>query len=381
MATLTTAPERAASGRKVSVALGIDETGANFARVWVTAAPAGSELRKKIDDSRQSRVEVFSGDANSIWENTFDRGGRYTFQVQEYTRGRASYGGGYQYAPDTNPLETPVGTEYTVTVDIGQRMTCPVGAGGDTATLLFWVWGTTIRESTVALHGEASPTIIADSPTPKMAAAMESTAVRAAVTALKNTAVSTALGDISSIVADMVTKLNLHHGIAAGTHALGGGDDTKIPVQYASTMAPKDLPTFVNVALQMLKRHRTNDAGDGTGPGGALYHEPGGDPKADFVSMPIIDAVAGLSDAYAALAEIYRSHQTHLPPSAADPGEYHELPTGPYTESDFELNALPKLLQVHYEVFSVLAAIDPAVPPTQTEGATLLISQAGFSEG
>lgn len=378
MATIATSPALPVPGRAVKVTFTLQESGANFFRASVTHAPPGSDLRGKLDKSRQRSVPVADGDGGETqpWETKFDRGGRYTFVVQEYTRG-ASGSRGYQGAPGNAPLETPLGSEYTLTLDIGQRMTQPVGTSVDTATLLLWVWDDKIRVTTLDTHGEVSPAIItAAVPTPKMAAAMESTAVIAAVAALATASgvlVSSARGDPSAIVADMVTNINAHQVIALGIHALGDGTNL-IPAQYASTMAPADLPTFVNLTLRYLRQHRNND--DGNGPGSEVYHDPNlSSPKADFQFSPIIDAVAGLADAYAALAEIWRCHEGHRPMA----NEWHGNPTMPV--APFNLAALPLILQVHLRVFEVLASFSSAVPATQTAGAMLLIEGAGFAEG
>lgn len=387
MAALSSSPTRIAPNREAKLFVALNQAGANWARLWITNAPPGSEYRGKLDKSRERRIPVFESDGGpkNPWTVTFDKGGRYSFVAQEYTRG-ATGSAGYERAPGVAPQEAKVGSEYSLTLDVGQRLTFPVGTGADTATLVLWVWADTIQPTTIETYGENSPDITAPTPTEKMRLAMESDAVRSAVAALVTPApmaASTAIGNITAIVADMVAKINLHHGLASGLHPLGGGDDTKIPVQYASTMSPKDLATFVNVALQMLRRHRQNDGGNG--PGSAIYHDPPSSaPKADFLSMPIIDAVAGLADAYPALAEIYRSHRNHQPhyPSINDyPGEYHGGSTGIYTSTDYDMTTLPPLLLVHLAVFEVLASFNSTVPPTQTSGATLLIEQAGGVDG
>jgi hypothetical protein len=203
---------------------------------------------------------------------------------------------------------------------------------------------------------------------------MESTAVIAAVDAIAGVTVSSAIGDIDAIVSDIVTNHNAHNNIAGGIHN-DADTDNQIPVFYASTMAPKDLPTFVNVALQYQRRHRTNDDGSGT-PGAGEYHDPtGSSAKADFANIPIIDQVAGLAEAYAALAEIWRCHEGHR----VTPSEWHGTPSAPV--SSFALATLPPILQVHLRVFEVLASFSSAAVPTQIPGAQLLIEQCGGVEG
>lgn len=375
MATLSTLPALVVPNRKAQFQFELDESATNFVRVWVTNAPPGSELREKLDKARANRIEVFISESptDHTWETQFDRGGRYTFAAQEYIRG-ATGSAGYQGAPGAAPLETKVGSEYTITLDIGQRLTSPVGTGEDRATLVLWLWGNDIEETTVEHHGERSPDIIAESPSPHMKAAMDATAVRSAVAALGGISATTALGDVDAIVSDIVTQHNAHINIAIVLHYTADTANA-LPVQYASTMAPKDLPVFVNLALQYQRRHRIND--DGSGEYGAgEYHNPTGAAfKADFANVPIIDTVSGLPDAYAALAEIWRCHEGHRP----FPNEWHGTPTGPV--SSFALATLPLLLQVHLRVFEVLSSFSSTAVPTQVPGAQLLIEGAGFVEG
>lgn len=381
MTTLSSLPPLIVPKRKVKVIVTITGTGANSARLWIVNAPPGSEHRANLDQSRQRRIKVFEaksgGGVNDPWETSFDVGGPYTFVVQEYTRGASGHGGGYQFDPDAAPEETPVGDEETLTLHIGQRFTFPVGTGADTATLLTWVWNDKIRITTLEHHGEASPDIIEPTDSPKIRAALESTAVRTAVAALSSASglsCDTALGNPSTIVSDMVTNHNGHTVLAVGIHNNGDGDNL-IPPFYASTMAPKDLPTFVNLVLQYQRRHRLND--DGTGvPGAGDYHNPTGSlAKADFANVPIIDAVGSLAEAYAALAEIYRCHEGHR----VIPSEWHGNPSGAF--GTFALATLPPVLLVHLRVFEVLASFASTVPDTQTPGAMLMIERAGGLEG
>jgi hypothetical protein len=379
VASITSLPELVVPKREAKLIFAPVDSAANFVRVWIVGAPPGSGYRAQLDKSRERRLNVFESKSptDHTWEVTFDVGGRYTFAVQEYARGQSG-SQGYQGAPGTEPLETKLGDEETLTFDAGQRITMPVGTGADTASLLVWVWADNIRTTTLELHGEASPDIVTATPSSKMRAAMESTAVRAAVAALVDEVVATAIGNIDAIVADIVENHNGHTVLASGLHLTGDAVNL-IPESYASAMAPKELPGFVNIALRAMRQHRLNIGDSGSGETGEIdsgeQHRPGSVFVADFAHVPIIDAVASLDQAYAALAELWRCHEGHYP----FPSAWHGVPSG--SVDPFGLDALPPLLEVHLQVFEVLASFSSPAVATQVPGAQLLIEQAGGVEG
>src|SRR5262245_53582646 len=151
MPTLTTSPTFAPPKGEVQVRFALSEPSANFVRVWVTEAPPGSELKTKLDKATQNRFAVYTGDGGDAnpWKQTFDLGGKYTLVAQEYVRGAQPYGGGYQGSPDGNPSETKVGSESTLELFIGQRLTSVIQAGEHQVTLALWVWDSKIQQTTL----------------------------------------------------------------------------------------------------------------------------------------------------------------------------------------------------------------------------------------
>lgn len=374
MASLSTTPTYPVPNKEVRIAIALTESGTNYVRIWVTVAPEGSELATKITESTQSRFEVFDGDGGAAqpWRFTPDVGGKYTFLAQEYTKGNG-FGGGYEGDPLGAKTETKVGGEATLTLEIGQAVQQPIGVGADVATLVFWVWAGTIRKTTIALHGENSPRIESDSPSPLAKSAMETSAVKTALAALVDIACNpTATGTLATIVAEMVTDLNAHNAALGGVHSGADGDNV-IPPELQSAPTPQTLIEFVNDALPKMRRHRLNDHGGETvtpapgGTGSAAYHVVG-TAKADLLNMPLYTSVGSHAEAYAALADIWRAH------------EGHRVSTVVHGTADTTnaLAALPPLLEVHRQYLTVLANPAPAAPPAQSSGVQHLISVAGF---
>jgi hypothetical protein len=376
MATLSTIPLYPTPGRKTNITFTLTESGSNYVRVWCTAAPPGSTLRTKLDGTQdpRNRVEVFESDggSNHPWRFAFDKGGRYTFVAQEYTRGASSYGGGYQGATDGAPSETKVGSEATLTIDIGERYVLPVGTGADVADLVLWVWGDTIRATTIAVQGEKSPAIQSASPTPRMLAVIESSTVVSALTALAGVACSTAIGTISSLVSGYVTDWNAH--LADATAHEDADADNLLPVGFSVAGNAAELPKFVNEALRKMRQHFTNDAVDGntvSGRDSGDYHNVSGK-KNDLTNMPIVESVGDTQTAYIGLADLYRCY------------EEHRVSTTVHDSAD-STNVLPvttthKLFELHRIVLDILADTNPTAPATRSSGGMLLIQQVGGVE-
>jgi hypothetical protein len=373
--TLATSPVYVVPHRPASLTFTLGESGANYARIWCTAAPIGSKLRKLLDESTQSRVRLFETDgvANPI-EYKFEKGGAYTLVSQEYTRGASAYGGAYEHAAGSAPSETKVGTEHTVTLYVGQRMTSKIGSQKDTATLVIWVWNDTIRQTTLAAHGEATPAVISPS-TPNATAASDSTALKTALTNLIGVAVATAIGTVATITSEMVTKINAHFAKVSGSPGTHAAADTDNPltVDIGSASTPAELQTFVSKILIALRYHYLNDAtlgGTNSGIDSAGYHVVSAAKKNDFLDAPLFRSVGSLDEAYRALADIWRSYEAHRASTVV-----HGT-----ADSTNTLTTLPKLLLVHKEFFIVLASASPTTPPTQSSGAVVLMQQAGFLE-
>jgi hypothetical protein len=367
---LSTLPAYAPPGRETQVIFDLTEAGANFVRAWVTVAPPGSELRANLEKSTQSRVQIYQGDGgeNASLRRKFDKGGKYTIVCQEYQRGAAAYGGGYQGAPDGAPSETKLGAETTLTLFIGQRMTAELGANGDTATLVLWVWDQTIRATSLGVHGEVSPALKSDSPTPRARAAIESAAVTGALSGLAGQTVATLTGDPGAVLEDFLTVWSGH--LADGISHAAADTYNGLAAGLAGAPSVASLKEAITEILPNIRYHYTNDAQRGNvvnGRDSAGFHNVVGK-KNDNANLPLLAGV-GDADAYWALAELHRSYEAHRASAV------HVTPDVTHV-----LDPLPPLLTLASLFFEVLASTTPVTPPAQSTGAQQLISRASFAE-
>ncbi len=371
MTTLSVSPAYPVPGRECSLTF-VVSGGANFAKIWIVKAPQGSKLRTKIDSSVESRLPFQFGAVSTPIQFTPDVGGIYTFVVQGYVKGASSYGGSYENDPSGNETETPIGAESNLTVQVGQRVTQKVGKSPDSATLTLWIFGSTIRGTTLAVHGEASPSLSKPAST-KAGIAVESTAVQDALLPLVDADVATALGDLGTIVLNLGTIINGH--LANGSVHNAADAVNVIPVGLTSSVSPNDLPKVMSSIFGSLKRHFQNDDGGKTtgvvpGPDSADYHQLAGILKEDTIDLPIFDSVGDLETAYAGIADVWRSYEAHR----------QNLGVHLLVDSTNVLSPLPAVLQLHQLFISVLASIAPVVPPTINSGVVTAVSTAGFKE-
>ncbi len=340
--------------------------GGNYLRAWVTAAPEGSEFATKLKESTQHRALAYQGDAASKWNATFDVGGKYTIVTQEYTRG-TSYGGGYENDPNGAESETKVGSETTLSLFVGQRLTAEIGVSPDTATLVLWVWDSTIRPTTLAVHGEKSPCLVKETPTPLCKLAMESTSVLTAVAALENVLVSTSLGTISTIATELITRLTFHLS-EPGVHALTDSYNV-ISKAFKNAATPTSIITSVAELVYKYGRHVHNDGGLGAGPGEVGVHVITGTNVADWTNSLVAPSPGDLAGVLTALADVWRCYEAHRV----------NLSVHLIADTSNVMTALPVMLLLHKAFLTVLASQNPTPSPAQSTGAALLIAH-GFVE-
>ena len=246
-----------------------------------------------------------------------------------------------------------------------------MGIEPDTATILFYVFdGYMVRATDKQTYGEQTPAII-DPKTKKATGAAGAAATLAALAALGGQTATAIRGDLATVVSNIATQFALHRVvITAGMHNVA---DTYslIPADIFASVTPKELPTFVNAALQAFRRHMTNDS-NGTGPGsntlgGSIgpFHAPGVGGYCDFINAPLYRSVGGVEDAYGAVADLWRSYEAHR----VSVGGTNAHGTADVTHT---LTALPPLLAVHAAFLTVTAALSPAPAPGQQSGVALL---------
>ncbi len=378
MTNLLSSPEFIAPNRQAALRFTVTDDSCDYIRIWCTVAPTGSALDKRINSTKdpRNRVVVFEGKPTEQWNTYFDKGGKYTFVAQEYSKG-SGYGGGYQGDPNGSDREDQLGAEVTLTLHVGQRGTQVIGPPGDQAELVVWVWNNNILRTTKEFEGEDSPAIVAASPSSRVQTAIKSAEVEEALEDLVGSSIFDATGDLESFVATLWDRINAH--FAYPNHA-NADTDNVLANSWETAYGPTELAKFVNQALKSLANHYVNDAGyadepPGTsGPDMREYHQDGGENVSDRVNLPLYQGVSSYAEAYGGLCDVYRSlagHRANVAvhdyASAEGPG--HSMPEA----SD--------LMGVHIAFLTVLATNNPTVPAAQSIGMQRLISVAGFKEG
>ncbi len=339
--------------------------GGNWFRIWVTNAPTGTQWRNDLDTTSAPRLEVYANDTVGQWEWTPTKGGVYVFKAQEYTRGSGG-SGGYQGAPSSAPSETKIGSETTISVYVGQRLTQTLGIAPDTATLALWVWNDTIRATSLVEHGEKTPSVTAPT-SPKAITATLNSSLITAVAALANVSCTTALGTLSTVINDIIDNFNLHTQLEAGVH---DDPDSESPVQpsFRSPDSPEGTVRTMQEVLRRLELHMRTDAGTGTGTGD--WHDVGAGIVADWANLPVIKAPGNASQAMTAVGAAWAAYEAHRVSTAV-----HGIADATNT-----LDALPAILNIHRLFATAIQANSPTAPETVNGGVTLLVHSAGFSE-
>lgn len=348
--------------------------GGNYWRAWCTAAPIGSKLRNAIDQDVAARVLAAEGGTVETVQLELDVGGAYTFACQEYTKGASTYGGGYSESPDGFTTETKVGAENTQTLYVGQRLVTRMGAPGyGYADVAVHVWNATIRPTTLALHGEVTPAVVATS-SPQAAVAAQNATFLTTLATMGNVAASTAIGALDTLCAELRTDIPLHFNNSpatryhdnAGAPAPDTDNDTAIERLPITPGTPAGYVAFLNTVRDRLQRHMTNSPG--------LYHglvATGPDPDYTNALLSPIPAGADMSQVLAAAADTVSRYNAHL----ADVTHHlnADVTNGITT-------ALGALAQTHRDFIAALRPLSPTPPATLNSGAVALIHGAGFYE-
>lgn len=367
--TLAQVPTYPAPGRRVRVTPTAG-AGGNYARLWLTDAPLGSEWRSKIATAAASRLDLAECDSGKAFDFLPDVGGVYVVTAQEYTKGASTYGGTYADDLAGYTSETKVGSEATLYLYVGQRLEQSLGAGADTAKLAVWVWNDTVRRTTIAEHGEATPAVYAPS-SDRARTAVLSSAVATALTDLVNQTASTSLGTVSSVLDDIAQKIAAHMVTGATTHNAADSDnDDKIGRVLDNASAAEGVVYAAQTIATALSRHMRNDnAGAGTGTAASAYHQVS-TPKADWANLPAFQACGDIGQAFAVIGAIWDAYEAHRV-SVAVHGT---------ADSTNTLTSLPRLFAVHKAFAAAVRASNPTAPASINSAVTLLAHSAGFHE-
>ena len=362
---LTTTPTYPVPGREARVTATAGN-GGNFVRLWVTDAPVGSELRKRLTDTGATRIQIHEGDSGDAFSFTPDVGGVYVIAAREYSKGAATFGGSFEGDTQAYASETATDVERSLSLYVGQRLTQSLGFGADAAQLVCYVWGSTIRRTRVDAHGEASPAIVRWTSERARTAALSAT-MATKLAALVDVAVSTAVGTPATILNEMVADINAHMAMGATTHNSADADNT-LDRTLDGASAPEGIQYVANQVATALARHMLNDD-DGAGPGTAAsaYHQIS-TPKGDWASLAALRNCGDTASAFAVIGAIWDAYEAHRVNTAV-----HGTADATNT-----LTALPALLAVHQTFASVVRAASPTAPASENAGATYLIHVAGF---
>jgi hypothetical protein len=373
MATVATIPTYPVPARQALVVFSFSAGASNYIRAWCTVAPEGSDLANRIAANRLNRALVYQdeGGDKHPWRTTFDRGGAYTFLVQEYTKGN-HWGGGYEGDPRGAPTETKVGGESTLTLHVAQRLTQELGTGPDRATLVLYAHNASIVETSVAAHGERSPAVV-DPTSDRAAVAAKDADVTPAIAALVGLSPSTVFGTVGSVVDDFITKFVAHAGSAVFHQNADSQTDLN---DYKGATALPGIAKGLNKVRLRLRQHMENSKENA--PANPEYALPGGidihDHNSLFFDMKnrLLDVTADEKNAatiFQAGGDFYRAYTAHRTATM------HET-----SDATNTLTALPQLFEVHHQFMASLAALSPAAQPGQSSAAAQLIGTAGFVE-
>lgn len=345
----------------------------NYLRGYYADAPLGSEAQESLTKSGATRIPAFVTDSGKPWLFTPDVGGVYTFQIEQISKGAASYGGGYENAPDGFLTETVESTS-TVALYVGQKVTQRIGFGADTATLTLFVIGDSIQQSSFDLHGFTSP-IIEEPKTSKAETSALNTTVVAAVAALVGELASVAIGDLAAVFDDLIGAFQGHL-IETGIHLNDDTDNT--PQIFDLTPdSPVGLRQAMVRLLTLLDQHMRNDNNNGTpvalpgwaasGTGSGYFHENN---RVDWKNALLSTSAGDQLDTFIALADAWRAYTAH------------RLDDNVHANADVVnvAAALPALLNLHALFLSGIQAQSPTAPPSVNTGVTALVHSAGFEE-
>lgn len=360
--TITQTPAYPKAGTPVRCV--VATTAGNWVRVWVVDAPPTSEWRARLDE-QGGRVELAAIGAGEAFSFADQAPGRYVLAAQAYTQAGRASGGGYAGSPAGHTTETKEGTEEALYLDYGTRLTTRVGVPPDTATLVVWVWGDTIRPTSMAQHGEVSPAII-NAATARAAVAAVASGTTAARAALHNATVEAAHGDPAARLEALVDDFGEH--IASETfHATSDADNVVSPGFSGGDGAEFLIRGVTELAVK-LSRHIRNDSGGGTGT--AAYHDPDDDslPDTDWANVPTAVSAGDLPSALSLLASIESALRAHR---VSDVHNELDEPAA------LDVTGLGLL---RYRFTEAARQDAPDAPDTVGPGAALLIHGEGFAE-
>lgn len=366
MTTLTTVPQRPIPGRDVNITFALTESGSTYVKVWVTSAPEGSSEKAKLDKTTSDRVLFYQGAGGSEDQLTVKllTAGKYNLVAQEYTKGASSHGGAYADDPNSYETETAVGAEATLSISVGQRLSIRLGSRRDTAKLALYVWDDTCYATTLQDHGEVTPAIEGTTSEAAATAALSSDVVTA-VDALAGQTVATIAGNPNTVMADLISKYEVHRASAV-FHNAADGDNT-IDASFSVSGAQAAI-AGAGELLRKLDLHYRNASSADPATGTQTYHLVGVK-RADYANLPIADSAGDAASASLLLADIWRSYSAHIASTTVHG-----------TADTNNPSALPPLMTVMRYFFESLRQQNPTAPAVKQTGVVQLVQTYGASK-
>lgn len=349
--TVTTRPLLPLVG-DVSVAFTATEGG--FVRVFVEAAPDGSQLAKDIL-AAGGTVQVHSSDADRPWKFKADAPGIYVLRIDEIDRDPTVYAGGWRGVPNTGKNETVVSTQSAEVV-VGAPLVQPIGWGSVSGQLVLHIFDGTVQTLTTQINGQASPRL-------QNASSILATAqVEAAVAAMGGIDEDDLIRYASGYVGTIAGQIWTHMTNASGSYH-STADTYNAPDQ--SLLTPTSVQGMADTIALMqdaLKRHIKNYGAGGAGTGD--YHD-----VTTSDGIPQAPAPAGAKGLFVALGDLIAAIQIHVANEAA-----HEA-IGPTITSP----EVATLLDVHYKAAQAIRQVSATPNITEHSGLPDLIATGGFS--
>lgn len=367
--------------------------GGSSIRIWVTDAPRGSALRKKLDESGASRVAFVPPTVQSgrDFDFTPDRGGGYVLVLDELVYDKPdginpNFGGAYEGDPRGAKFER-IQISESHTLRVAEPINIDLGFGQDTATVLIHTYADRVVVTRKDVHGITSPAIVAAKSSRARAAAVTDS-VRAAVAELAADqldnegnpgppeagfvvgSLSTSIGNVIRRMADQfedhITRTQSHE--AVDNNNVLAEDYTLSAVDSVAGQAEA-----LSKLLAGIDRHIRNANPDAeANPGGTSSASPAYHSEIGWAALPmpgVRPSVTSTSSIFVAAAEYWRVHDAH------------RLDTTVHTAAD-SVNSLgtpSRLMDLHKKFLTELAAIAPTVGPS-VNSATLSFLAAGAKE-
>jgi hypothetical protein len=369
VATVTTIPALILPNRPVQLAFTATD-GGNYVKVWCRSAPRGSKLRNTLDKDQSERVIVISeSDITKRPQYTFDVGGSYLLEVEEFQKGAENYGGRYRGDPDGFRTEDRVAVA-SATLSVCSRLEAEVGVSPDTCTLQLYVSDILIVPTSGTIHGVTTPALLRPT-TDKARAAADSADVVEALAGLANQAGSTIAGDLGANISSWITKFNGH--IADATFHANADTDNTVAAAYRSPQTIKSVARSLAECVKKYTQHIQNidPAASSPDPGSASYHEDGGDPVTDWVNTLVASGGSTIGACQILFADLHRCLTAHL------------LNDDVHTSADTlhtPIVLTSALANLHKAFLGEIAALSPTVPDNEHTAKVRLVSGAGFKE-